>query len=72
MSSLSITASLSLFMLSVLGITLWSTIGAAAPVAWVACGVFSLMLPLLLKTLNDVPAKTVAEILRDVEAEAPR
>ena len=71
MPSLSVTSSLTLFLLCALGVTLWTTIGAAAPVAWVACAVFSLMLPLLLRTL-EAPAKTVAEILRDVEAEERR
>ena len=71
MRSLSITSSLALFLLCTLGVTLWTTVGAAAPVAWVACAVFSLMLPLLLRAL-EAPAKTVAEILRDVEAEPPR
>ena len=71
MRCISITSSLTLFLLCALGATLWITVGAAAPVAWVACAVFSVMLPLLLRAL-DAPAKTVAEILRAVEAEQPR
>ncbi len=71
MRSLSITSSLTLFLLCALGATLWATVGAAAPVAWVACAVFSLMLPLLLRAL-EAPAKTVAEILRDAETRQPR
>jgi hypothetical protein len=68
MAYLSVTAAMSLVLLCTLGVMLWSTVGAAAPVAWVGAGVFSLMLPLLLKTLNERPTPTVAEILREVEA----
>ena len=69
---ISVTSSLTLFLLCALGATLWVTIGAAAPVAWVVCAVFSLMLPLLLKTLGERSPKTVTEILRELEAEKPR
>lgn len=55
--------------LCALGVAVWNTVGANSPVMWAVCAAMCLMPPLMLMVMAQTPAKTVAEIIRDVETE---
>lgn len=52
-----------------LGVTLWNTVGAASPIMWGVTAMVGLMPPLVMMVMAQSPAKTVAQIIRDVEVE---
>jgi hypothetical protein len=52
-----------------LGVTLWNTVGAASPIMWGVTALVGLMPPFALMVMAQSPAKTVAQIIRDVEVE---
>jgi hypothetical protein len=43
-------------------------LSTASSVAWAACAILAVMPALMLMVLAHTPAKTIAEIIRDVEA----
>jgi hypothetical protein len=48
--------------------TLWIALRTGSPVVWAACVLVTAMAALMLMVLAHSPAKTIAEIIRDVEA----
>ena len=47
---------------------LWTALKTGSVVAWTVCAIVSVLPALMLMVLAHTPAKTVAEIIRDVEA----
>ena len=56
------------FWLTVLAASLWVAASTTSMVAWFALAFIGLMPPLMWMVLSRTPARTVAEVIRDVES----